>query len=95
MNLQAARGDNERAAIIEDRLIDLRPYIESIIEASDSDTFWWLYNELLILDVTDAPDEPKQIKTIKAMRKSILMQYRQRYEEEFVERKIEDKYGIC
>lgn len=81
--------DKERAVAIDELQIELHPLLAKVVETLDSDNFWWFYNECLTLDVTEQPDDTEQRRVLKALRRALLLQFRARYEEEFVERKIE------
>lgn len=81
--------DKSRAAEIESILIELHPLAFKVVESLDSDAFWWFYNEYLTLDVEEQPDDTEQRKVIKSLRRALLLRFKARYEEEFVERKIE------
>jgi len=81
--------DKERSIAIDELQIQMHPLLVQVVETLDSDNFWWFYNEYLTLDVEDHPEDTEQRKTIKALRRALLLQFKARYEEEFVERKIE------
>lgn len=83
-------NDKERAQAIDELLIEMHPYLVNVVETLDSDTFWWFYNDYLTLDVDEHKNDTAQRKTIKALRRALLLQFRARYEEEFVERNIQE-----
>lgn len=77
--------DSNTEAIIS-LIHEAKPIVTEIIDRLDADTFYALYTEAMKMNLMQTSKDSEVLSECKAVATAMLLQFRQRYDEEIIER---------